>query len=89
MTVTVIISVEVSDFDEWKTMFNEIEQQRVAAGIHAKPYRKPGDPNAAYVIGTAPSKEAFTAFITSPERMKIQNSGIITSQPTITFLEDG
>ncbi len=45
------------------------------------------DPGAAYVIDTAPSKKIFTTFINSPERMKIQNSGVITSQPDITFLE--
>ena len=89
MSVTVIISVYVIDFDEWKTMFDAIEMQRVAAGIHVKSYRNVDEPGAAYVIGSAPSKEVFIVFITYPQRMKIQGSGTTTSQLVITFLEEG
>ena len=46
------------------------------------------DPNCAYVIGTAPSKEIFFEFFTSPERQEIQDSGIIISQPEIAILEE-
>ena len=87
MSITIIIAVQVTDFVEWKRMFDAVEPQRVAAGIHFKSFRNLDDPGAAYVIGTAPSKEIFTTFINSPDRMKIQNSGVITSQPNITFLE--
>ena len=89
MSVTVIISVYVIDFDEWKTMFDAIEMQRVAAGIHVKSYRNVDEPGAAYVIGSAPSKEVFIVFITYPQRMKIQDSSTTTSQLVITFLEEG
>ena len=51
-------------------------------------YRNPDDTNASYVIGTAPSKEAFVEFFASPERQAIQDSGVITSKPEITFLEE-
>ena len=89
MTITVIISVQVSDFDQWKSKFDNLEEQRLEAGISARAYRKPDDPNASYVIGTAPSKEAFVEFFASPERQAIQDSGVITSKPEITFLEEG
>ena len=89
MSVTVIISVYVIDFDEWKTMFDAIEMRRVAAGIHVKSYRNVDEPGAAYVIGSAPSKEVFIVFITYPQRMKIQDSSTTTSQLVITFLEEG
>ncbi len=89
MSVTVIIFVYVIDFDEWKTMFDAIEMQRVANGIHVKPYRNVDDPGADYVIGSAASKEVLIVFITSPQRMKIQDIGTTTSQPVITFLEEG
>ena len=55
MSITVVISAQVSDFDQWKSKFDGLEDQRVAAGINARAYRKPDDPNISYVIGTAPS----------------------------------
>ena len=88
MTITVIISAQVSDFDQWKSKFDNLEELRLAAGINARAYRKPEDQNASYVIGTTPSKEAFVEFFTSPERQAIQDSGVITSPPEIIFLEE-
>ena len=88
MSITVIISAQVSDFEQWKSKFDNLEEKRLVAGISAMAYRKPDDPNASYVIGTAPSKEAFVEFFTSPERQAIQDSGVITSKPEITFLEE-
>ena len=88
MSITVIISAQVSDFDQWKSKFDKLEEQRLEAGISVRAYRNPDDTNASYVIGTAPSKEAFVEFFTSPERQAIQDSGVITSKPEITFLEE-
>ena len=88
MSITVIISAQVSDFDQWKSKFDNLEEKRLAAGISARAYRKPDDLNASYVIGTAPSEEAFVEFFTSPERRAIQDSGVITSKPEIAFLEE-
>ena len=88
MSITVIILAQVSDFEQWKSKFDNLEEKRLAAGISARAYRKSDDPNASYVIGTAPSKEAFIEFFASPERQAIQDSGVITSKPEITFLEE-
>ncbi len=88
MRITVIISAQVSDFDQWKSKFDKLEEQRLEAGISVRAYRNPDDTNASYVIGTAPSKEAFVEFFASPERQAIQDSGVITSKPEITFLEE-
>ena len=88
MSITVIISTQVSDFYQWKTKFDNLEEQRLAAGISVRAYRNPDDTNASYVIGTAPSREAFIEFFTSPERQTIQDSGVITSKPEIIFLEE-
>ena len=88
MSITVIISTQVSDFEQWKSKFDNLQEKRLAAGISARAYRKPDDPSASYVIGTAPSKEAFVEFFASPERQAIQDSGVITSKPEITFLEE-
>ena len=88
MSITVVISAQVSDFDLWRSKFDRLEDQRIAAGINAKAYRNPDEPNTSYVIGTAPSKEIFIEFFTSPDRQAIQDSGVITSQPEIVFLEE-
>ena len=88
MSITVVISAQVSDFDLWRSKFDGLEDQRIAAGINAKAYRNPDEPNTSYVIGAAPSKEIFIEFFTSPDRQAIQDSGVITSQPEIVFLEE-
>ena len=88
MSITVVISAQVSDFDLWRSKFDGLEDQRIAAGINAKAYRNPDEPNTSYVSGTAPSKEIFIEFFTSPDRQAIQDSGVITSQPEIVFLEE-
>jgi len=83
MSITVIISVQVTNFDDWKSKFDGIE-----AGIKDTAYRDLDDSTKSYVIGTAPSKDIFLAFFSSPERQDIQDSGVITSAPQITFLEE-
>ncbi|HIL18372.1 MAG TPA: hypothetical protein EYG12_03920 [Gammaproteobacteria bacterium] len=83
MSITVIISVQVTNFDDWKSQFSGIE-----AGIKATAYRDLDDSNKSYVIGTAPSKDIFLAFFSSPKRQDIQESGVITFAPQITFLEE-
>ena len=88
MSITVVISAKVSDFDLWRSKFDGLEDQRIAAGINAKAYCNPDEPNTSYVIGTAPSKEIYIEFFTSPDRQAIQDSGVITSQPEIVFLEE-
>ncbi len=87
MTITVIVAAQVSDFDQWKAQFDSLEKQRLEAGIRLRAYCMLDNSNASYVIGTAPSKEAFMKFFSSPERQAIQESGIITSKPEITFLK--
>ena len=88
MSITVVISAQVSDFDLWRSKFDGLEDQRIAAGINAKAYCNPDEPNTSYVIGTAPSKEIFVEFFNSPDRQAIQDSGVITSPPEIVFLEE-
>jgi len=88
MSITVIISVQVTNFDDWQSKFDSIEASRIEAGINAAAYRDLDDPTQSYVIGTAPSKDIFLAFFSSPERQDIQASGVITSVPQITFLEE-
>ena len=86
MSITVIIEANVKDFDKWLALFNELEDQRQEAGINFKAFKNLGEPKTSFVIGTAPSKQAFFDFFNSPERLAIQQA-IIVKQPIITFLE--
>ena len=59
MSVTVIVSLKVADFDDWKAAFDAHASSREEAGINAKAYQNLDDPNNPIAIGTASSKEEF------------------------------
>ena len=89
MSVSVIVSFQVTDFDVWKAVFDDDETNRKKAGIAATAYKEVDNSNQVHVIGTVPSKEEFLAFFTQPELQKrIQDSGTI-GPPDIKFLELG
>ena len=62
MSVTVIVPLNVRDFDQWKTAFDGHAAVRAATGINATAYRNIDDEGNAVAIGTASSKEAFIAY---------------------------
>ena len=62
--------------------------RRAEAGIHAKAYRNVDDPNNAYSIGTAPSKEAFIAFAQQPAIQEAMKNAGVLAPPEIKFLEE-
>ena len=62
MSVKVLLSLEVEDFNKMKSVFDAAENARTEAGITAEAYRNMDAPNNAWVISTASSKEAFVAF---------------------------
>ena len=87
MSVTIIVSFPVSDFDKWKAVFDSDVDNREAAGIHADAYKELDDASRVHVIGTAPSREAFQTFFSNPDlQQRIQNSGV-TGPPEIKILE--
>ena len=87
MSIKILISFEVRDFSEMKSVFDAAADARTEAGIAAEAYRNMDAPNNAWVIGTAPSKEAFTAFFSSQaQKERMRNAGVI-SPPTVTLLE--
>ena len=88
MSVTVIVSLTVADFDGWKTTFDAHEHARVEAGIHAKAYQNIDDDKNAIAVGSAPSKEAFVAFFTTPEMQEIQKHAGVVALPEIKFLTE-
>ena len=87
MSVTVIVSLKVADFDDWKAAFDSDVNSRQAAGIDAKAYQNMDNPDNPIAIGTAPSKEAFITFFTRPEMQKIQKDAGVLAPPDVTFLE--
>ena len=89
MSVTVIVSLEVSDFHQWKTAFDGHAPAREAAGINATAYRNLDDEGNAVAIGTASSKEAFIAFFTAPEMQEEQKAAGVMAPPEVKFLEEG
>ncbi|GIT20285.1 MAG: hypothetical protein CM1200mP39_30910 [Dehalococcoidia bacterium] len=74
MSITVVISAQVSDFDLWKSKLTGLR-------INALLLVSTQDPTATQINQTpasnrtAPSKEVFVEFFTSPDRQAIQDSG--------------
>ena len=89
MSVTVIVSLKVSDFDQWKTAFDGHAPAREAAGINAAAYRNLDDEGNAVAIGTASSKEAFIAFFTAPEMQEVKKAAGVMAPPEVKFLVEG
>lgn len=88
MSVTIVISLKVADFADWHVAFDSKADDRAQAGLSASAYKNTDDPNNAIVIGSAPSKEAFVAFFTTPEVQKLQKKAGVLGPPEIKFLEE-
>ena len=87
MSVTVIVSLKVADFNQWKATFDGHAPAREAAGINAAAHRNLDDEGNAVAIGTALSKEAFIAFFAAPEMQQVQKDAGVMAPPEIKFLE--
>ncbi len=88
MSITVIVSLKVADFDDWKAAFDAGASSREEAGIDARAYQNIDDPDNPIAIGTAPSKDAFVAFFMRPEMQEIQKNAGVLGPPEITFVEE-
>ena len=86
MSITVLISVKIKDFENYKAAFDSNASAREEAGINGHAYRNTDDQNHAIVILTAPSKEVFVGFFSNPELKQIQQKAGVLSPPEITFL---
>lgn len=87
MSITVIVKLKIADYVKFEASFAQRTSARVAAGLEVKAYRDMDDPNCIVAIGTAPSKEAFFGFMTSPEQQQAMKNASIQGPPEITFLE--
>ena len=86
MSVTVIVSLKVAEFFQWKAVFDALAEERAEAGLNAVAHQNIDDQNNAIVIGTAPSKEAFLAFFTTPETQEMQKKAGVLGPPDIKFI---
>ena len=89
MSITIIVSFNVEDFDKWNSEFDQGENSRTEPGITVTAYRNMDAPNNVWAIGTATSKEAFDAYFSAPAQQERMKNGGVMSLPTITFLESG
>ena len=87
MSITLVAKVKVEDYTKLEATFANRESERVAAGLELKAYRDMDDPTGVVIIGTVPSKEAFLAFMTSPEQQEAMKEATIQGPPDLTFLE--
>ena len=86
MSVTVIVSLKVAEFSKWKAGFDAHAEERAEAGLNAVAHQNIDEPNNAIVIGTAPSKESFLAFFTTPETQEMQKKAGVLGPPEIKFI---
>ena len=86
MSLTILIALEVNDFDTWFNVFDASSDARTAAGIVATAYKNIDNPNTAHLIGTAPSRESFIEFFSSPEMQERQKRAVVKAPPVVTFL---
>ena len=87
MSITLVARVKVEDRAKLEATFYNRESERVAAGLDLKAYRDMDDPAGVVIIGTVPSKEAFLAFMTTPEQQEAMKEATIQGPPDLTFLE--
>lgn len=86
MSIKILISIDVPDYKKMLTAFDAGASARADAGISAEAYQNFENPNNAWVICEAESKEAFSDFFTSPGQQERMKNASIQSPPKITFL---
>ena len=87
MSITVVVKLKIGDHAKFEASFANRAGAREAAGLEVKKYQNMDDPNGVVIIGTAPSKEAFFAFMTSPEQQEALKTATVQGPPDLTFLE--
>ena len=88
MSVTIIASLKVADFDALKAGFYGHTSARAETGLDAKAYQNIGNSNNAIAIATAPPKEAFAAPFTKSEMQEAQKKADVLTPPERKFLEE-
>ena len=87
MHVKVIVSFEVEDWGHFKEKFDSFEPFRTEAGITANAHKQVGTADTVFIIGDAPSIEAFQAFSESDAQAERMTSAGVKSAPNVVVLE--
>lgn len=87
MSIKILISIDVPDYNKMLSAFDAGASARANAGISAKAYQNFENPNNAWVICEAESKKAFSDFFTSPGQQERMKDAGLQSRPKITFLK--
>jgi hypothetical protein len=91
MTITVIVSHDIKDWDIFKQGIEppkEVIVPAAAAGITAKAYKKVDSAKAVYAIGKIPSHEVFEEFFSDPDFHKHMDDIGVIQPVNVTVLEE-
>ena len=81
-----IITHPVTDFDAWKTVFDQFEAVRKEGGeLSAVVLRHSDDPNMVTVLSTWDTVETAQAFFASGDLKEAMQEAGVTAPPTFVF----
>ncbi len=84
---TVILSHEVSNFDQWKKGFDEGEGLRAQAGVKTHGvYNSVENPNHVTIVTEFPSVEAVHGFLANPQLKADMETAGVVGAPEIKIL---
>jgi quinol monooxygenase YgiN len=86
--VKVMVYHQVKDFAEWKSVFEQGQPMRSAAGeLSSEIGTLHDDPNTAYVISEWTSLEQFQTFMADPDLTRTMQQAGVTGKPTVLILD--
>ena len=86
--MVLIVQHRVSDYEAWKTVFDEHEEVRRRHGATGHElYRGLDDPNEITVVNHFPSRAAAEAFAVDPSLKEAMERGGVVSEPRVTWAE--
>ena len=85
----IIVQHRVSDYDAWKSVFDEHEAVRKGHGATGhEVYRGLEDPNELTVVNHFPTTEQAQAFAADPSLKEAMERGGVVSEPRITWAQE-
>jgi hypothetical protein len=85
--LTVILSHEVNNFEEWKKGFDSNEEMRTKAGIVLKGvFSNIGNDNHVTIMTEFPSKEVFDGFMSNPDLQSDMAKAGVIGKPEVKVL---
>lgn len=85
--IKVILTHEVKNYSEWKTVYDADEENRTKAGFHVSDlYHSIDNPNMITIIGEVLSVEALTNFMSNPLLKEAMEQGGVIGVPEVKIL---